>query len=117
MKYKNFNKINPQFINGKTEKALSSIERVYLYNINFFISYRMNASKDNKGNVIIYIIILNTHIGKKNWDNNVLLKKQQNCKNYERLFSLINRINLLREYKKEYEEHNWIYKKEYKEVF
>lgn len=57
-----FQKTNPQFINGKTEKKLSSIEREYLYDINFYMSYRMYASKDNKGNGISYSIIFNTHI-------------------------------------------------------
>ncbi len=44
------------------------------------------------------------------------MKKQLNVKNYERLFSFINGINSLREYKKVYEKHKWTYKEEYKEV-
>ena len=126
----NFNKINAQILNEKTGKNLSSTEREYLYDINFFMSYRMFASLDNKGNGLGYNIIFNTHtlekglshfdlrpFGEKKIEALIdLLKKQQNFKNYERLFSFINGINSLREYKKVYEEHKWIYKKEYKEV-
>lgn len=126
----NFNKINAQILNEKTQKNLSSTEKEYLYDINFFMSYRMFASLDNKGNGLGYSIIFNTHtlekglshfdlrpFGEKKIETLIdLLKKQQNFKNYERLFSFINGINSLREYKKVYEEHKWIYKKEYKEV-
>jgi nitroreductase len=125
-----FDKINPQFINGKTEANLSSIEREYLYDINFYMSYRMYASKDNKGNGISYNIMFNTHTlekGLSHFDLRPfgeikiegiidLLKMQLNYKNYERFFSFINGINSLREYKKVYEEHNWTYKQEYKNV-
>ena len=126
----NFNKINPQILSRKTEKNLSSTEREYLYDINFFMSYKMFASLDNKGNGLSYSIIFNTHtfekglshfdlrpFGEKKIETLIdLLKKQQNFKNYKRLFSFINGINSLREYKKVYEEHKWTYRKEYKEV-
>ena len=45
-----------------------------------------------------------------------LMKKQTDFENYERLFSFINGINSLREYKKVYEEHKWTDNPEYKEV-
>ena len=126
----NFNKINPQILDGKTEKKLSSTEREYLYDINFYLSYRMFASLDNKGNGLGYNIIFSTHtlekglshfdlrpFGEKKIETIIiLLKKQQKFKNYERLFSFVNGINSLREYKKVYEKHKWTYKKEYKKV-
>ena len=126
----NFSKSKPQIINGKTEKKLSSTEREYLYDINFYMSYKMFASLDNKGNGLGYSIIFNTHtlekglshfdlrpFGEKKIETIIdLLKKQQKFKNYERLFSFINGINSLREYKKAYEENKWTYRKEYKKV-
>jgi nitroreductase len=91
----------------------------------------MYASEDNKGNGNSYNIILNTHtlekglshfdlrpFGKKKIQIIIgLLKKQLDIENYEKLFSFINGINSLREYKKVYEEHKWTNKPEYKEVF
>ena len=90
----------------------------------------MYASKDNKGNGISYNIMFNTHTlekGLSHFDLRPfgeikiegiidLLKMQLNYKNYERFFSFINGINSLREYKKVYEEHNWTYRQEYKNV-
>ena len=125
-----FEYINPHFINGKTERNLSSIEREYLYDINFYTSNRMYASKDNNGNGLSYNILFNTHtlekglshfdlrpFGEKKIKTIIdLLKKQLNFNNYERLFSFVNGINSLREYKKVYKEHKWTYKQEYKEV-
>ena len=125
---KQINNMNSQSINGK--KKLTSIEREFLFDKNFYILNEMNAAKDNKGNGIGYNIILNTHtlekglshfdlrpFGKKKVRIIIgLLKKQLNLENYERLFSFINGINSLREYKKVYEEHKWTGKPEYKEV-
>ena len=90
----------------------------------------MFASLDNKGNGLGYNIIFSTHtlekglshfdlrpFGEKKIETIIiLLKKQQKFKNYERLFSFVNGINSLREYKKVYEKHKWTYKKEYKKV-
>ena len=122
------NNINSQFINGK--KTMSSIEREFLYDKNFYMLNEMYASKDNNGNGNGYNIIFNTHslekglshfdlrpFGKKKIKLIIdLLKKQLIFENYERLFSFINGINSLREYKKVYEEHKWTDKSEYKEV-
>ena len=123
------NNINPQFRYGKNE--LISMEREFLYDKNFYMLNKMYASKDNKGNGNGYNIILNTHTLEKGLSHFELrpfgeekikviidlLKKQLVFGNYERLFSFINGINSLREYKKVYEEHKWTDKHEYKEVF
>jgi nitroreductase len=132
------NNINSHFIEGKkneadkeqkTEKE-ASIEKEYLYDKNFYISYRMKGFKDNKGNGNGYHIILKSHTLEKGFSHfNLrpfgqkkikiiinLLKKQINFNNYENLFSFIIGINSLREYKKIYEEHKWTDKLEYKEV-
>jgi nitroreductase len=87
----------------KTNRILESMEKEFLYDKNFYNSNKMYGAKDTKGNGNSYIII-------------DLLKKQLNFEHYERLFSFINGINSLREYKKVYEEHNWTHKQEYKEV-
>ena len=122
------NNINPQFKYGK--KELISMEREFLYDKNFYMLNKMYASKDNKGNGNSYNIILNTHTLEKGLSHfNLrpfgeqkikviidLLKKQLVFGNYERLFSFINGINSLREYKKTYEEHKWTNTSEYKEV-
>ena len=114
----------------KGNRILESIDREFLYDKNFYISYKMYGAKDNKGNGNSYNIILHTNTLEKSLSNFDLrpfgekktkiiinlLKKQLNFENYERLFSFINGINSLREFKKVYEEHNWTDKKEYKEV-
>jgi nitroreductase len=122
------NNINSQVIDKK--KKISSIEREFLYDKNFYMFNEMYASKDNKGNGNGYNIIFNTHslekglshfelrpFGKKKIEIIIgLLKKQLDFENYERMFSFINGINSLREYKKVYEEYKWTDKLEYKEV-
>jgi len=122
------NNINYLSLEGK--QKLKSLEREFLYDNNFYMLNEMNAPKDNKGNGIGYNLIFNTHtlekglshfelrpFGKKKIKIIIdLLKKQLDFENYERLFSFINGINSLREYKKVYEEHKWIYFPEYKEV-
>jgi len=119
----NFNSINEG-------KKITSIEREFLYDINFYMLNEMHGSKDNKGNGNSYNILFNTHslekgfshfdlrpFGKKTIKKIIdLLKKQLGIQNYERLFSFINGINSLREYKKTYEKHKWTDKQEYKEV-
>ena len=120
--------INSQSINGK--KKFTSIEREFIYDKNFYTLNEMYAFKDNKGNGNGYNIIMHTHTlekGLSHFDLRPfgkqkvriiidLLKKQLDFENYERLFSFINGINSLREYKKVYEEHKWTDKPEYKEV-
>jgi len=122
------NNINSLSSEGK--KKLKSIEREFLYDKNFYMLNEMNAPKDNKGNGMGYNIILHTHTLEKGLSHFELrpfgkqkikiiidlLKKQLGSENYERLFSFINGINSLREYKKVYEEHKWMYNPEYKEV-
>jgi len=122
------NNMNSHSIDEK--KKLTSIEREFLYDKNFYMLNEMYGSKDNKGNGNSYNILFNTHalekglshfdlrpFGKKKIKIIIgLLKKQSGFENYERLFSFINGINSLREYKKTYEEHKWIDKPEYKEV-
>ena len=114
----------------KTNRILESMEKEFLYDKNFYNSNKMYGAKDTKGNGNNYNIILHTHslekdlshfhlrpFGEKNIQIIIdLLKKQLNFEHYERLFSFINGINSLREYKKVYEEHNWTHKQEYKEV-
>jgi nitroreductase len=115
----------------KGNRILESIDREFLYDKNFYISYKMYGAKDIKGNGNSYNIILHTNTLEKSMSHFDLrpfeekktkiiinlLKKQLNFENYERLFSFINGINSLREFKKVYEEHNWTDKKEYKEVY
>ena len=122
------NNKNYQTIKGK--KNLAYIEKEFLYDKNFYILNEMYASKDNKGNGNGYNIILNTHTLEKGLSHFELrpfgkqkikiiinlLKKQLSFENYEKLFSFINGINSLREYKKVYEEHKWTDNPEYKEV-
>ena len=120
--------INSYSINGK--KKFTFIEREFIYDKNFYTLNEMYAFKDNKGNGNGYNIIIHTHTlekGLSHFDLRPfgnqkvriiidLLKKQLDFENYERLFSFINGINSLREYKKVYEEHKWTDKPEYKEV-
>ena len=122
------NNMNSRSTEGK--KKFTYIEKEFLYDKNFYMLNKMYASKDNKGNGNGYNIIFNTHSLEKGLShfklrpfgkNKIriiigLLKKQLSFENYERLFSFINGINSLREYKKVYEEHKWIDNPEYKEV-
>jgi len=124
-KLNNINSLSPE---GK--KKLKFIEREFLYDKNFYMLNEMYASKDNLGNGLGYNIIAHTHTLEKGLSHFELrpfgeqkvkiiidlLKKQLGFENYERLFSFINGINSLREYKKVYEEHKWIYFPEYKKV-
>ena len=112
------------------KKKFTKIEREFLYDNSFYMLNKMYASKDNKGNGNGYNILFNTHSLEKGLSHFKLrpfgkqkirmiiglLKKQLGFGNYERLFSFINGINSLREYKKVYEEHKWIDNPEYKEV-
>jgi nitroreductase len=114
----------------KSNRILESIEREFLYDKNFYNSNKMYGANDIKGNGNSYNIILHTHTLEKDLSHFDLrpfgekkiqiiiglLKKQLNFEHYERIFSFINGINSLREYKKVYEEHNWTDKQEYKEV-
>ena len=122
------NNMNSQSTEGK--KRLTSIEKEFLYDKNFYLLNEMYASKDNKGHGNGYNILFNTHSLEKGFSHFELrpfgkqkikiiiglLKKQVAFENYERLFSFINGINSLREFKKVYEEHKWIDYPEYKEV-
>ena len=121
---------NMNFRSTEGKKKFTFIEKEFLYDKNFYMLNKMYASKDNKGNGNGYNIIFNTHSLEKGLShfklrpfgkNKIriiigLLKKQLSFENYERLFSFINGINSLREYKKVYEEHKWIDNPEYKEV-
>lgn len=125
---KQLNKMNSLFTEGK--KKFTSIEREFLYDKKFYLLNEMYASKDNEGHGNGYNIIFNTHSLEKGMSHFKLrpfgkqkikviidlLKKQLSFENYEKLFSFINGINSLREYKKVYEEHKWIDNPEYKEV-
>ena len=122
------NNINSLSSEGK--KKLKSIEREFLYDKNFYMLNEMHAPKDNKGNGMGYNIIFHTHTLEKGLSHFELrpfgkqkikiiidlLRKQLGSENYEKLFSFINGINSLREYKKVYEDHKWINNPEYKEV-
>ena len=113
----------------KTEKK-GAIERAYLYDKDFYISYKRKGIKDKNGNGGRYHIIIKSHTiekGLSHFDLRPfgqrkvkiiisLLKKQIKYKDYEKYFSFIIGINSLREYKKIYEEHKWTDKLEYKEV-
>ena len=121
---------NMNYPSKEGKKKFTYLERQFLYDKNFFMLNKMYASKDNKGNGNGYNIIFNTHSLEKGLSHFKLrpfgkekikiiidlLKKQLNVGNYERLFSFINGINSLREYKKVYEEHKWTDNQEYKEV-
>ena len=126
---KQLNNINPQL--SLEKRKLTSIEREFLYDQNFYAMNKMYALKDNKGNGNSYNILFRTHtlekglshfnlrpFGRKKIQTIIaLLKKQLDIEHYERLFSFINGINSLREYKRVYEDHKWTDKLEYKEVF
>jgi len=126
---KKLNNINPQL--SLEKRKLTSIEREFLYDKNFYELNKMYALKDNKGNGNSYNILFRAHtlekglshfslrpFGRKKIQTIItLLKKQLDIENYERLFSFIIGINSLREYKRVYEEHKWTDKLEYKEVF
>jgi nitroreductase len=115
---------------ANTEIKLIPIEKEYLYDKTFYMSYSMYSPKDNKGNGNGYSIIMNTHTLEKALSHFILrpfgkariekiielLEKQLSFENYERLFSFINGINSLRKYKKIYEDNNWTAKQEYKVV-
>ena len=112
------------------KKKFTPIEKEFLYDKNFYMLNKMYASKDNRGNGNGYNIILNTHTLEKGLSHFELrpfgkqkikiiiglLKKQLDFANYERLFSFINGINSLREYKKVYDQHKWTNQPEYQEV-
>lgn len=124
-------KLNNMNSHSIVEKSkLTSIEKEFLYDKNFYMFNKMYGSKDNKGNGNSYNILFNAHSLEKGLSHFVLrpfgkktikiiislLNKQLGFENYERHFSFINGINSLREYKKVYEENKWTDKPEYKEV-
>jgi nitroreductase len=110
------------------KEHLSSFEREYLYDRDFYMSNNMGSKQDL--NRLAYKIILHTHtlekglehfelrpFGKRKVEMIInLLKAELKFENHEKDFSFINGINSLREYKKTYEEHKWTNEKEYKIV-
>ena len=104
------------------------IGKEYLYDYNHYISNHMNFS--NSLNRLEYSIVITSHTLEKGFSHFklrpfglkkmqkmiYLLKKEIKYKNHKKLFSFINAINLLKEYKKKYEINNWNNYNEYSQV-
>ena len=104
------------------------IKKEFLYDYNYYKSNNMNISRDL--NSLEYSLIITGHTLEKGFShfklrpfgikiiNNIiyLLKKETKYEKHEKLFSFINGINLLKEYKKIYELNNWTNHEEYKKV-
>ena len=104
------------------------IEKQFLYDYNYYISNNLNFSRDL--NSLEYSLIIAGHAIEKGFSHFNLrpfgikkinqmiyfLKKETKYGNYEKLFSFINGINILKEYKKIYELNKWTNYDEYKEV-
>ena len=110
------------------EQTLTPLDKEYLYDKDFYKKYNMGTEESL--NKLGYESIIHTHTLEKGMEHfelrpfavektryiMSLIKRESKYENYENKFALINGINSLREYKKIYEEHNWINKDEYKKV-
>ena len=125
---RNSSKQENQYKNRAIEEALSPLDREFLYDKNFYKNNNMvtNISLNKLG----YESIMHTHSIEKGMEHfelrpfashiaeciMSLIIRESKYQNYENKFAFINGINLLREYKRVYEEHNWINKEEYIKV-
>ena len=110
------------------EQTLTPFDKEYLYDKDFYKKYNMGTEESL--NKLGYESIIHTHTLEKGMEHfelrpfavektryiMSLIKRESKYENYENKFAFINGINSLREYKKIYEEHNWINKDEYKKV-
>jgi nitroreductase len=110
------------------EQTLTQLDKEYLYDKDFYKKYNMGTEESL--NKLGYESIIHTHTLEKGMEHfelrpfavektryiMSLIKRESKYENYENKFAFINGINSLREYKKIYEEHNWINKDEYKKV-
>ena len=114
--------------NRDIDERLSLIEREFLYDLNFYKKYKKGINYNM--NLLEYESIMFSHLlekgmehfelrpfGKEKARNLMsLIKNQSKLENYKSLFSIINGVNTLREYKKIYEAHGWDNYEEYKKV-
>ena len=110
------------------EQTLTLLDKEHLYDKDFYKKYNMGTEESL--NKLGYESIIHTHTLEKGMEHfelrpfavektryiMSLIKRESKYENYENKFAFINGINSLREYKKIYEEHNWINKDEYKKV-
>ena len=110
------------------EQTLTPLDKEYLYDKDFYKKYNMGTEESL--NKLGYESIIHTHTLEKGMEHfelrpfavektryiMSLIKRESKYEKYENKFAFINGINSLREYKKIYEEHNWINKDEYKKV-
>ena len=113
---------------GKVEDVLKPLDREYYYDKNFYRIHNMETEKTL--NKLGYESIIHCHTLEKGMEHFELrpfavqktehimniIKLESKFENYKNTFAYINGVNSLREYKKIYEEHNWIDKDEYKKV-
>ena len=113
---------------GKVEDILKPLDREYYYDKNFYKTHNMETEKTL--NKLGYESIIHCHTLEKGMEHFELrpfavqktehimniIKLESKFENYKNTFAYINGVNSLREYKKIYEEHNWIDKDEYKKV-
>ena len=112
----------------KMEDLLKPLDREYYYDKNFYKTHNMETEKTL--NKLGYESIIHCHTLEKGMEHFELrpfavqktehimniIKLESKFENYKNTFAYINGVNSLREYKKIYEEHNWIDKDEYKKV-
>ena len=112
----------------KVEDLLKPLDREYYYDKNFYKTHNMETEKTL--NKLGYESIIHCHTLEKGMEHFELrpfavqktehimniIKLESKFENYKNTFAYINGVNSLREYKKIYEEHNWIDKDEYKKV-
>ena len=112
----------------KVEDVLKPLDREYYYDKNFYRIHNMETEKTL--NKLGYESIIHCHTLEKGMEHFELrpfavqktehimniIKLESKFENYKNTFAYINGVNSLREYKKIYEEHNWIDKDEYKKV-
>ena len=112
----------------KMEDVLKPLDREYYYDKNFYRIHNMETEKTL--NKLGYESIIHCHTLEKGMEHFELrpfavqktehimniIKLESKFENYKNTFAYINGVNSLREYKKIYEEHNWIDKDEYKKV-
>ena len=107
------------------EEVLKPLDREYYYDKNFYRIHNMETEKTL--NKLGYESIIHCHTLEKGMEHFELrpfavqktehimniIKLESKFENYKNTFAYINGVNSLREYKKIYEEHNWIDKDEY----
>ena len=112
----------------KMKDLLKPLDREYYYDKNFYKTHNMETEKTL--NKLGYESIIHCHTLEKGMEHFELrpfavqktehimniIKLESKFENYKNTFAYINGVNSLREYKKIYEEHNWIDKDEYKKV-